>query len=261
MYMLAKNSNYSINAVQSLRGVWVGGDVATAGLIQKTQETFPQAVVCGSHGMTEGLGAFGWPNGVPFPLPNHRGIFSCGITMPGFKIRITDEKRKTRPRGEPGELHICGDAMIERYLDGENPDSFYTDGDEFWFVTGDIAVLDKNDFVYVLSRVKDIIKRGGTPLTPACIEACILEYCNLPTQVIGIPSEEYGELPYCITEKPTQYDIEGLVLRYMGEDYALAPENGVLSLQDLGMSSWPINATGKIVKDILKRAAMERFSR
>lgn len=43
----------------------------------------------------------------------------------------------------------------------------------------------------------------------------------------------------------------------MGQDYALAPAHGILSLQELGMPTWPVNATGKVVKDDLKRAAMK----
>lgn len=82
-------------------------------------------------------------------------------------------------KGEPGELHISGDAMIERYLDGENSGSFYKEDGDSWLVTGDIAVLDKDDFVYVLSRSKDIIKKGGTPLTPACLEATIMEHLKI----------------------------------------------------------------------------------
>lgn len=179
MYLIAKNPRYSRLAVDSLRGVWVGGDVATAGLIQKTQETFPNAIICGSHGMTEGLGAFGWPKGVPSPLPSFQGILSCGMVMTGFKLRILDEKGVFLPRGEPGELHISGDAMIERYLDGENSGTFYKKDGDSWLVTGDIGVLDKDNFVYVLSRSKDIIKKGGTPLTPACLEATIMEHLKL----------------------------------------------------------------------------------
>lgn len=43
----------------------------------------------------------------------------------------------------------------------------------------------------------------------------------------------------------------------MGQDYALAPDHGVLSIQELGISAWPVNATGKIVKSELKKAAMQ----
>lgn len=75
--------------------------------------------------------------------------------------------------------------------------------------------------------------------------------------MIGLPSAEYGELPYCVIETPTQYDMEALILKFMGQDYALAPVHGVLSLQELGMPTWPVNATGKAVKDDLKRAAMK----
>lgn len=179
MFLIAKSPQFSTEAVSSMRGVWVGGDIGTKGVILKTQETFPTAVVCGSHGMTEGLGAFGWPTGVPIPLPSYSGIFSCGKTMPGFKIRILGENGELCSRRQPGELHISGDAMIERYLDDENPTSFYKKGEESWLITGDIAVLDEDDFVYVLSRSKDVIKKGGTPLTPASIEATILQYFNI----------------------------------------------------------------------------------
>lgn len=75
--------------------------------------------------------------------------------------------------------------------------------------------------------------------------------------MIGLPSVEYGELPYCVVELPTQHDIQALILKYMGQDYALAPIHGVLSLQELDMSTWPINATGKVVKDDLKKAAIK----
>jgi acyl-CoA synthetase (AMP-forming)/AMP-acid ligase II len=76
-------------------------------------------------------------------------------------------------RNVAGELHIGGTAVITGYLDGADPEAFYTDEYGSWLRTGDQATIDENGVVSIHGRYKDLIIRGGKNISPAKIEQCL----------------------------------------------------------------------------------------
>ncbi|EKG09634.1 AMP-dependent synthetase/ligase [Macrophomina phaseolina MS6] len=260
-YLLFREADlYSREAVKSLKAVFVSGDVITAGMMQQTSDVFPDARIFCAWGMTEGIGALGWPEGPPDPIPTYQGVVCSGTVLPGAAIRLVDAQGRVVKRDEPGELHIRGNCMIDGYVGNASRNGFYADHRGKWFNTGDIAVLSKDGRVFVIGRSKDIIKSNGIAIAPACIEHCLSKYADIQTCVIGIPAPIYGELPYAVVEKLPQGTTPSyfarLVLEKMGRDYAIG---GVLTLKQLGLMAWPRNGRNKVMKLVLKSSALERL--
>jgi 4-coumarate--CoA ligase len=177
--MLRQHHSFNADAVASLRFISLIGAVLTTSLLKRTREMFPKARIVANYGMTEVAGIFGWPQGVPKvdDYPAYRGVVSSGMPLPGVKIKIVSEG-KAVPRGSPGSLHICGNMVCSAYLNGESSDSFYHEDQERWFITGDCAVVDQQDRVYILGREEYMISKNGVVISPATIENCLMEHTD-----------------------------------------------------------------------------------
>ena len=88
----------------------------------------------------------------------------------GVKVRVCKAgTRQVLGRDVLEELHIGGTVVINGYQYGDNS-SFYDDKDGHWLATGDQAKMTKDDVIYILGRLKDIIIRGGENLSLALIK-------------------------------------------------------------------------------------------
>lgn len=182
-------------------------------------------------------------------VPEYHGILAAGVPDAGTSARICDEKGNILGRGESGELHLGGLSMITSYLGGEQPEAFYRDSRGSWVRTGDRALMSDAGAVFIIGRIKDIIKKTGISLSPAVIESVLNAIDGVEAAVIGIPDAEYGEVPMTIVKHQPTVDLQGVVLDKLGPDHAL---QSVVTLADLGLAEFPINQTGKVMKITLR---------
>lgn len=246
----------------TLRTIFLGADIVTEDLYNKACRAFPNVEVRIGHGMTEGGSAFAWPAGVK-SLPYYAGIAPLGQTNRGTRLKIAaaqsaNEQGHRTPlkRGETGELHLWSEGILRGYLDGVNVKDFYTDGDgNRWFCTGDMGMMNRDGWVYILGREKDIVKRAGVPITPAAIESSLDTFLRSQTSVVGVPHPILGQAPCAVVKSlgsNTKEAVKKHVLEIFGPDYALGD---VLTLEELALEDFPVNATGKI----LKRELLDRI--
>ena len=186
--------------VRSVKKVQVGGDAVTKGVLSKCAALFPRAQICVNHGMTEGGGSFMWPffraplSDVPF----YGEICPTGTVAAGSAVRIWDtEKNCVAGIGKPGELHISCGSIIRHYLEGRGQESFYDDEKGRWFITGDIAMVDRNRLVFILGRKKDMIVRAGVGIMPAAIESSIEAFTGAQVSRVA-PSFPFSVFPFQI---------------------------------------------------------------
>nr|POF27594.1 acyl-coa synthetase family member 2, mitochondrial [Quercus suber] len=243
--------------LSSLSKVSIGGDVNTRDMLTKAQTCFPQSQVVTVHGMTEGSSLFAWPFSTSSvdEIPYFGEISPLGTVTRGTRVRICDiVNQNVAQLGEPGELHISSVAITKGYLGGINAEMFYEENGKKWFKTGDLAVISSEGLVYILGRLKDVVKRAGVPITPAAIESCVEKYTGSQTTVVGISSPTLGQEPFAVLQSfagKTEDDIKKHVVKSFGPDYALG---GAKTLQDIGMQQFPLNATGKIMKIVVVKA-------
>ncbi len=112
---------------------------------------------------------------------------TVGRPMPGVEVRIVDEARRPLPLGEIGEL-ACrfGGVMLGYYRAPERTAEVLDD--EGWYYTGDLAWMDKQGYLHIVGRKKDMIIRGGQNIYPAEIEAYLTAHPKIrQAAVVGVP--------------------------------------------------------------------------
>jgi acyl-CoA synthetase (AMP-forming)/AMP-acid ligase II len=118
---------------------------------------------------------------------------SSGRPRWGVDIRIVDGDGSEVGRGGEGEIAVRGPNVCQGYY--KNPEEeakVFRDG---WYYTGDIGRLDEDDHLYVVGRLKDIIKTGSINVSPREVENALLSLGGIEdAAVVGVPDLEWGEL-------------------------------------------------------------------
>lgn len=121
---------------------------------------------------------------------------SSGVTLGSTECRIVDpDTLQDLPTGQDGELWIRGPQVMKGYLNNEKATS-ETIIEGGWLRTGDIAHFDKDGFLFITDRLKELIKYKGFQVAPAELEAKLVTHPAIAdAAVIGTPDDEAGELP------------------------------------------------------------------
>ncbi|WNV82024.1 AMP-binding protein [Umezawaea sp. Da 62-37] len=123
-----------------------------------------------------------------------RRVSTVGRVGPHLEVKVVDPvDGRTVPRGTPGELCTRGYSVMLGYW--EQPDKTAEAIDSArWMHTGDLAVMDDDDYVNITGRIKDMVIRGGENVYPREIEEFLYTHPDvLDAQVIGVPDARYGE--------------------------------------------------------------------
>jgi acyl-CoA synthetase (AMP-forming)/AMP-acid ligase II len=161
---------------ESVKTVQIGGEVVTTKSVEECKALFPEARVCVNHGMTEGAGSFTWPffDTMTDCLPIYGDLCSIGKVAPGSVVRVwSPSTQRAVKRNHIGQLHICGGNLLRQYLGGKSSTSFMVDKDGSWFVTGDMAMIDREGVVFILGRSKEMIVTKRGIIVPAAVETTI----------------------------------------------------------------------------------------
>ena len=125
--------------------------------------------VIDSYGMTEACSII---TSNPLP-PRSRKPGSVGVSV-GNDIAVMGEKGELLPAGATGEIVLRGPTVISGYAHDPDADaSAFRNG---WFRTGDTGYLDEDGFLFVTGRIKEIINRGGTKISPAEVDKVLLAH-------------------------------------------------------------------------------------
>ena len=124
---------------------------------------------------------------------NNKFNGSIGLPVPSTDISIIDDSGNQLGYEEPGELCVKGPQVMREYLNKEHDTSscFTKDG---FFKTGDIASIDKNGFLTIVDRKKDMIISSGFNVYPNEIEEYVSQHPGVSEcGVIGIDDSNRGE--------------------------------------------------------------------
>jgi len=124
---------------------------------------------------------------------------------PLVDLAILDDAGKPVPQGERGEICIRSIANFCGYWHNQTAtDAAFTPNR--YFRTGDIGLLDEENYLFILDRKKDIIIRGGENITCPEVEAALYALPAIAeASVFGLPDERYGEIPAAVvTLQPGQ---------------------------------------------------------
>jgi acyl-CoA synthetase (AMP-forming)/AMP-acid ligase II len=169
-----------------------GGAPLGAPLQQAVAERFPHAVVGQGYGLTETTAVAAIPDRRLGTLPG-----SAGRVAPNTELRVVE-----------GELQIRGPQTMRGYL-RRPADLIDTDG---WLHSGDIGHVDADGNVFVVDRIKDLIKVNAHQVAPAELEAVLCRHPAVAeSAVVGRPDERRGEVPVAFVVARGQVDGDALM--------------------------------------------------
>src|SRR5919109_541749 len=230
-----------------LRYIMVGAAPLAPDVAQRVQEKMQVPVLQG-YGLTEA-------SPVTHLNPVDQGrikLDSVGVAVPNQEQKIVDLETGERELevGEIGELYVKGPHIMKGYWKApEETARVLRNG---WLATGDIARMDREGYVYIVDRKKEMIKYKGFSVAPAEVEAVLFQQAALADcAVIGKPEAEAGEIP------------KALVILRPGEE--VAPEAlmefvesrvaGYKKIREVEfVASIPKTASGKVLRRILIEA-------
>ena len=128
----------------------------------------------------------------PLPHKGKRQPGSVGIGQ-GVEVAILDQSGKEVPLGSEAEICIRGENVTRGYINNDkaNKESFTADG---FFRTGDQGKMDKEGYVIITGRIKELINRGGEKISPIELDNVIAQHPAVAEAVsFAIPSEMYGQ--------------------------------------------------------------------
>ncbi|MGI9146063.1 MAG: AMP-binding protein [Chloroflexota bacterium] len=177
--------------LSSLRTGIMAGSPCPVEVMRKVQSQMhmPEVTIC--YGMTE-TAPVSTQSSTDDAL--EKRVATVGRIHPHVEIKIVDPSTGgIVPRGQPGELCTRGYSVMLGYWN--NPEATREAIDPArWMHTGDLATMDEQDYVNIVGRIKDMIIRGGENIYPREIEEFLYMHPSVSdVQVIGVPSERYGE--------------------------------------------------------------------
>ena len=162
---------------------------------------FPHHDYDTNYGLSESIG----PGCVHLGVGNVEKVGAIGIPGYGWKVKIVDENRKEVAQGDVGELAVFGPGVMVCYY--KNPEATKEVMDEQgWLYTGDMAQMDKDGFITLVDRKKDVIITGGENLYPVQIEDFLRKMEAIKdVAVIGLADQRLGEIAAAIIEVKQGY--------------------------------------------------------
>jgi len=175
----------------SLRTGIMAGSPCPVEVMKKVQSLMhmPEVTIC--YGMTE-TSPVSTQSLLDDPL--EKRVSTVGRVHPHVEIKIIDAGTgRIVERGTPGELCTRGYSVMLGYWDNDAATREAIDA-AGWMHTGDLATMDAEGYVNIVGRIKDMIIRGGENIYPREVEEYLLTHPDvMDAQVIGVPSERYGE--------------------------------------------------------------------
>lgn len=180
---------------------------------------------------------------------------TVGKLIAGTEMRIVslDDPGKDLPAGEPGEILIRGPQIMKGYLGRPDATTAMIDPDG-WLHTGDVGHVDDDGWLFVVDRVKELIKYKGFQVAPAELEALLLTHPGVAdAAVIGRYNADGNEIPHAyVVRQPSAAELtEAEIMMYVAE--RVAPYKRIRHVTFI--VGVPRAASGKILRRQLRESA------
>ena len=237
-----------------LKRVYIGGSACPRAMMEALRDVHGAEVRAG-FGMTEmgPMSAIGslMPETGNLPIEQEIAVRQTQGRPPYLvEFRLVDDEGRERPwdGASPGHLRARGPCIAQAYYG--NPPGSALDGDGF-FDSGDIATIDRNGYVRLTDRAKDLVKSGGEWISSIDLENHAMSFPGVhEAAVVGVAHPKWDERPLLLlVPKPGAHISKPLVLEFLAERVAKwwLPDD-VLVVQEI-----PHTATGKINKASLRQ--------
>jgi len=180
--------------LSSFRKVYSGGAPVIPAVVERF-EKLTGTYIHNVYGLTESTSpATLVPLGLRAPVDPSTGAIAIGVPIPSHEAKIMDlvNPEKELPPGEVGELAVKGPGIIPGYWN--KPEETAHAIRQGWLFTGDVGTMDREGWVYLLDRKKDMIIASGFKVWPREVEDVIYLHPSVrEVAVVGIPDPYRGE--------------------------------------------------------------------
>lgn len=244
LWLMINHAEFRNYDLSSFRITCIGGSPKSPDMFKQIREKLPRLKLTEAFGMTE-------THTMDIILTDEEmdaHLDTVGKLSPLNEMRIIDEEGKECPYNVPGELTLRGSKIISRYW--KNPSEtkrLIVDG---WLHTGDIASINKEGYVSILDRKKDMINRGGEKIFSLEVENVLYKHPGImEAAVVGVPDDVFGEQVKAFIvlkqgERLTEDEIREYCSRHLA-DYKVPKYVEFIS-------EMPRNPGGKVMKQALK---------
>jgi 3-(methylthio)propionyl---CoA ligase len=232
----------------SLERTVIGGSCCPPAMLRSFEEEYGVRVIH-AWGMTEmsplgTLAGLNWEQSQRPREERQRLLEKQGTTICGVDMKIVGADGHELPRDGVafGDLYVRGPWVIDRYFASD--ESPLVDG---WLPTGDVATIDRDSFLHVTDRSKDVIKSGGEWISSSDVENVAVAHPDVAEAAcIACPHPKWGERPLLlVVKRPSGAGLtrEALLAFYEGKVAKWWIPDDVVFVQEL-----PHTATGKLQK-------------
>jgi acyl-CoA synthetase (AMP-forming)/AMP-acid ligase II len=214
------------------------------------------AIECGQRLGCEVVQGYGMTELSPVSHATPSGGFkpgSVGVTVPNTEVSVVDPVTGS-PLGvdQDGEVWVRGPQVMKGYLNNEGATRSTID-DDGWLHTGDIGHIDADGHLFIVDRLKELIKYKGFQVPPAELEALLLTHPQIAdAAVIGLPDDEAGEIPAAyIALKQGQDTTAADIQKFVADKVASYKQIRKVTFID----AVPKSASGKILRRVLRDSA------
>ncbi|KAK7308882.1 hypothetical protein RJT34_05193 [Clitoria ternatea] len=204
---LAKNPMVADFDLSSIRLVLSGAAPLGKELEEALRNRVPQAILGQGYGMTEAGPVLSMCLGfAKHAFPTKSG--SCGTVVRNAELKVVDpETGRSLGYYQPGEICIRGQQIMKGYLNDENATASTIDA-EGWLHTGDIGYVDDDDEIFIIDRVKELIKFKGFQVPPAELEGLLVSHPSIADAAV-VPQKDVvaGELPVAFVVRSNGFDL------------------------------------------------------
>ncbi|MEL7453717.1 MAG: AMP-binding protein [Pseudomonadota bacterium] len=231
--------------LSSIEAVAYGGAPSAPELVSTIKSTLKSAQPSNGWGMTETCATSTQNFGEDYVnRPD-----SAGAAPPALELKVVGSDGAALPAGEVGELWVKGASNCKLYWN--RPDATAETFVDGWVVTGDLARLDEEGFLYLVDRAKDMLIRGGENVYCIEVENALYDHpAIMDASVVGIPHKVLGEEVGAVVQvKPGKAITQDELRAHVASQIAAFKVPVEIRIQDTPL---PRNANGKILKSELR---------
>ncbi|EOA40062.1 hypothetical protein CARUB_v10008755mg [Capsella rubella] len=242
--------------LSSLRLVRCGGAPLSKAVTEGFLERYPSVEIHQGYALTESNGG-GANSGLAEEEAPLRKYGTAGTLTSDVEARIVDPNTgRVMGVNQTGELWLKGPSISKGYFRNEEATNETING-EGWLKTGDLCYIDEDGFLFVVDRLKELIKYKGYQVPPAELEALLITHpCIIDAAVIPFPDKEAGQYPMAYVVRVSESNLsEKQIIDFISKQ--VAPYKNIRKVAFI--NSIPKTVSGKTLRKDLIRLATSKL--
>ncbi|XP_010530553.1 PREDICTED: 4-coumarate--CoA ligase-like 1 [Tarenaya hassleriana] len=232
-----------------LRTVMTAAAPLAPELLTAFEAKFPDVQVQEAYGLTE-HSCITLTHGDPAKGQGIAKRNSVGFILPNLEVKFIDpDTGRSLPKNTSGELCVRSQCVMQGYYNNKEETARTIDG-QGWLHTGDIGYIDDDGDIFIVDRIKELIKYKGFQVAPAELEAILLTHPSVEdAAVVPLPDEEAGEIPAaCVVMNSKAKEREDDIIEFVASNVAHYKKIRAVRF----VHSIPKSPSGKIMRRLLR---------